>query len=194
MGKWLWRIIVTISLLLCAAVVGLWVWSYRSPVSVTLSDRPNSTWFLHAERGRLALVRQWMSPAPPPGWRGTTSRYGEVRVEGYGANGWMSYGADDLTGRLGFGHAVVGASVGLGGGSGMLRFRQNATYWMAPFWALLVVFGVLPAIEWSVFSRKRRRRASGACVHCGYDLRATPGRCPECGAVGPLNLQRGSSV
>lgn len=48
---------------------------------------------------------------------------------------------------------------------------------------VIVVSAVLPAM-W-VMHRIRRGRATGAgcCASCGYDLRASPERCPECGTA-----------
>jgi hypothetical protein len=71
------------------------------------------------------------------------------------------------------------------------RSRGGAPYhWMdrevwIPYWLLAILFAVSPA-WWLIVTRRRRiqkqRRLNGQCIRCGYDLRATPDRCPECGA------------
>jgi hypothetical protein len=67
---------------------------------------------------------------------------------------------------------------------GIYEFRADGQLKMAiPLWLLCLVTAVLAATRLI----SQRYRASGwgvgMCPSCGYDLRATPERCPECGAA-----------
>ena len=55
-----------------------------------------------------------------------------------------------------------------------------------PFWLALALTSVLPTVAAVRWYRRRGTPLAGCCRSCGYDLRATPDRCPECGtAAGP---------
>ena len=62
------------------------------------------------------------------------------------------------------------------------EFVLEREYWPAS--------GILAASIFSLIfiwvSAKRTIKPDGLlCIHCGYDLRATPARCPECGIIPP---------
>jgi hypothetical protein len=51
-----------------------------------------------------------------------------------------------------------------------------------PFWAICLPLAVATFLGLSMW-RRQPKRTIGCCQVCGYDLRATADRCPECGAV-----------
>ena len=79
------------------------------------------------------------------------------------------------------------------GGFGYERWSiLNTTGWSTPrsegvrfpLWPALVILAV-PAVARLLAARARRRRP-GTCPGCGYDLRASPCGCPECGDGRPV--------
>lgn len=76
---------------------------------------------------------------------------------------------------FGFSYGFVPASAG----------SHLAHEWTNPYFVLVLVAGIVVArrcrsLYASIVRHRRSRR--GLCPSCGYDVRATPDRCPECGA------------
>ena len=163
MRRRLLNLLTALSLLLCVAVVALWVRSYW--VADTLSWSGGMACRVGSHNGLLV----WNVFRPDPGYtklpwwqtyRGRDPGYAWDRL---GRSAWN---------RLGFGVAV-----GFTAGNNVIR-QVTVPHWLPT--------GVLALSSWVALRsalRRRRRERAGLCARCGYDLRATPGRCPECGSV-----------
>ena len=91
-----------------------------------------------------------------------------------------------LAGRASADGAAHGAAVVLwgferddgGDGLGLLAWSLRV-----PYWSAVLALAVGPAARVYGVLRRARETRAGLCARCGYDLRATPERCPECGTV-----------
>jgi hypothetical protein len=163
-----------LSLFLCASATALWMASYFASWSIThhgpvipwLDAQERTEFEVESSRGRVFCFSgtHWYKPMPPDpeGWAFSTAAPGAMQCAG---------GGDEPTvwERGGFAwNAPNGSMVG--------------TEVMLPHWLPCVVFALLPGFR--LQHRLRRMRPSnGACPTYGYDLRATPNRCPECGTT-----------
>jgi hypothetical protein len=69
---------------------------------------------------------------------------------------------------------------------GRQQGRREKFSLTVPHWLIVVLSAALP-VRRAVTRRRQRvlsgRLRLGLCPTCGYDLRASPDRCPECGTV-----------
>jgi len=172
-----------LSLVLCFATVGLWVRSYRIAdswvwsVGYEDSDLNFWAWSACSRRGALSLSSHFhtfgaglfsgLGWGIPPGRRLT----------------WYPMQPSDvylwdpcLQVRRPFGVASTHSDDGFG----------NVDIYKAlavPMPGMVVAFAILPAARGLRRVAARKNYYAGRCRRCGYDLRATPDRCPECGTI-----------
>jgi hypothetical protein len=166
------RLASALSLLLCLATVVLWVRSYYRVECVVLNDRndlrtmPFGGWF---DRGAFIIIQS----RPHGGF-----------IEHLGWGSYSGANADDargfLHGILYYAHAR--GDFGFMWGSYVNNHGGGYSVVALPLWMLVCLFGIIPAIA-IVRQCRKRPPIVGMCPHCGYDVRATPNRCPECGAL-----------
>lgn len=83
--------------------------------------------------------------------------------------------------KLGALVVIAGAtSTVYAGGAAVMALAPPPWGWLS---ILPMAVGVAALLRAAELPRERRvrRRYSGQCERCAYDLRATPHRCPECG-------------
>src|SRR5258706_8183873 len=181
-----------ILLAIALGAAGLWIWSYWHEGKLALAEvapwGPRAGYFTFSlawERGQLVASRERVEapPYPPhPGGRG-----GGGSVHQSSTHVWNNWKFELDTERL--------SSISLRRSLGPIRWDSETLHtdrgwlWMHdasfPCW-LLVALAALPVGSAALYVRRGRRLQRARiehCVKCGYDLRATPDRCPECGTV-----------
>lgn len=66
-----------------------------------------------------------------------------------------------------------------------VRLRVLGTWnsMRTPLWLPSGLFLMVPVYSCGLFLRRHKRKKRGLCLNCGYDLRASRERCPECGTL-----------
>lgn len=180
LARYVLNTVTVVSVFLCAATIVLWISTAFCQLSFQRAS-DDDEWppiFLSCSpmlpRGH-AFVR-WQ-PLPSGEWhpalvRRTLAEAQESQVVQVS----LDFGADSRW-------SCPGLSLGLVHRDGHV-FGWNVEF---SYWAFASLFGILPAfaavrVYFKAFVM-RRRIAQGLCPACGYDVRATRDRCPECGSA-----------
>ena len=177
MKKWFFNFMAGLSLLLCLATAGLWVRSYwrfdrvwylgppaESRIIDEMSSQKGSVGasYSHGNRGEVLAITSRFILISQEADAGVTTNMME------GLEGWYCFG---------FGYVNY------------MSPPLRVMIVMIPHWLLLLLLLVLPTMRFARFRRQRNRLRKGLCLRCGYDLRASPERCPECGMPVPTGVE-----
>jgi len=165
-----------LSLVLCVATVALWVRSYWIGDEV---KRGTAVGEVRCESLRGLVCFEW------------GRRYmGVSRVTRWHYEAVPNPASYDWPYPSGLEGSLWGDSLGvLWGGAGGVDWRVV----VFPDWLLCLLLVMLPARSYIArclrWLRLRRHHNMGFCAKCGYDLRASKDRCPECGTPIPSEVE-----
>jgi len=151
-----------LSLILCVAMVALWVRSARVAdcIGWDFSDATPGYKLIGivSTRGAVSFSRaDIFHGEEPPGFYWNSPAPALPHTD---APGWRTFGIESR-----------------------VDAEERATGFLLPHWLLALMTAMLPAVRGFFFVRQRSRTMLNLCGACGYDLRATPDRCPECGTI-----------
>jgi hypothetical protein len=194
--QWLFNGVAAASFLLCLATSAIWIRSYwRYDLIRWSGDTPNQAdhillrWSLGSLRGGFAVdiihndasddaaIRnlQDYSKWHPRGFEVSSDRVSDL--DAVTKSSWRASYLFKPTSPTFLG-AQAGSAHGLYGGNRFWWIELSIPYWMPA-----CIFMILP-IWWAFAWWKHRRRIKcNVCPACGYDLRSSPQRCPECGTI-----------
>jgi hypothetical protein len=174
------KIMATASLVLFLSFAGCWIVSLFRSDMLSFSVHSETTYLLAQSHGEFlfsnSINREGLDPSSP----GPASHFSHMALpKSYelGVIVWLFVIGDrqsDGAGAHGFGYlkqtdAISGEQPGW------------AIFW--PHWFMLLLTCFLPLSWLRRWWNQRRRFKRGQCPQCGYDVHATPDRCPECGTA-----------
>jgi hypothetical protein len=184
--RWMVRGVLVLSLAGCAMTCVLWARSRQGAEALfRRSQRPGLTTetMVHSSGGLVLVHRSWRRAEAARGWPVAPP---VVRWE----HRQLSLSPDlrivmrSAYDSWGFAFDVRRPSYANHAGRSTRDWRHYRV--MFPHWAAAAALGIPPLgllRPLVAHARTRRRARRGLCRACGYDLRATPDQCPECGAL-----------
>lgn len=171
MKRWAWIIINWVSALICVASIAIWIRSHDACDAVERMGN-NSRFVVGWPIGIVAVVWGTVNgpiPGMTPGWK-----YRGGQPEKF-----------PNPSQYQFVNFFIGGYARPSVSTGSLHIAYLNC------WAIILFTLPSPIISLLLHRSRRRRQllAENRCLNCGYDLRATPERCPECGtAVSPTSV------